>query len=88
MSCKNHFIWDNKCEYCGRPACELGKRDHYIWDNKCEYCGIPSCEVGNKNYSNWNRKCECCRRRCTCESESPKKNEDEGQNYRNDCKVF
>ena len=60
MSCKDHFIWDNKCEYCGRPACELGKKDHFIWDNKCEYCGLPACELGKKDHFIWNNKCEYC----------------------------
>ena len=59
MSC-NHSIWNNKCEYCGIPSCQLGKSSHFIWDNKCEYCGIPSCQLGKSSHSIWNNKCEYC----------------------------
>ena len=60
MSCKDHSIFNNKCEYCGVPACELGKKDHNfnIFNNKCEYCGIPACEVGKKQHYIWNNKYE------------------------------
>ena len=85
MSCKDHYIWNNKCEYCGRPACELGKKDHYIWNNKCEYCGLPACELNNKN----NYRCRCCRRyNCSYEMESSKKREVVNKNVNDDCHVF
>ena len=87
MSCTNHFIWNNKCEYCGLPACELGKKDHHIWDNKCEYCGLPSCQLNNKN----NYRCRCCSCRrydFSYETESSKKREEVNQNANDICQMF